>query len=534
MKLRCILWCAVSTGAQAEDDKVSLPQQETDGRKLAEQNGWEIVDVLRIPGHSRSYIDFHDLAADASKSGIDAFDKLSRHWENRDFDILVLRDGERLARTQSLMAYIVEKTIALGARLYSMADGWIDHHNFRMFISMAGYKASGDVDRLVKARKRGMTARAERGLPVSPKIPLSHSIIREPISGKVLGLEVNEEKRRLWTDLAELILEGVAWKKIENELYTRYGHVDQTARPYKMYTMYVLITNPMFWGHTAQGFRTKRNKQTKYYGLWVFDETEPLPEGVTIYRNTVPPVYTGELAERVKAELRRRTGSIKGRAKPHKTHRYTSLFVCGECGASLSVYTNRKGKHQGLRCNMSMLKNRNEVVCTQKKILAQSAVDHFLNGLLSQLLEGITVDDLLQTETSLRDVQRRVETTRADINKRESQIGTLIYEQSQAPEVAQNYYRQKITELATEVEKLQSILSSLERKAATSSQTAVIQAGAMEEIRALGLARFWQLPNGEINQLLHRLLGNKQFVVLDKQIIGVADRTRRRRRKTQA
>ena len=82
--VRCIIWCAVSSRAQNEPDKISLPQQESDARALAEGNGWEIVDVLRVPGHSRRYIDFHRLAADAGKQGVDAFHRLRGHWEARD------------------------------------------------------------------------------------------------------------------------------------------------------------------------------------------------------------------------------------------------------------------------------------------------------------------------------------------------------------------------------------------------------------------------------------------------------------------
>ena len=46
--LRSIIWCAVSSRAQNEPDKVSLPQQEEDGRKLALSHNWRVVDVMRL------------------------------------------------------------------------------------------------------------------------------------------------------------------------------------------------------------------------------------------------------------------------------------------------------------------------------------------------------------------------------------------------------------------------------------------------------------------------------------------------------
>ena len=118
--LRSIIWTAVSSRAQNEPDKISLPQQESDSRELAQKNGWQVIDVMRVPGHSRRYIDFHKLAADASQSGIDAFQKLEAHWDAQDFDVMVVLDGNRFARTQALHAYIVERTIKIGARIYSL------------------------------------------------------------------------------------------------------------------------------------------------------------------------------------------------------------------------------------------------------------------------------------------------------------------------------------------------------------------------------------------------------------------------------
>ena len=100
MSLRAIIWCAVSTKGQAVEEKDSLPTQEADARAKCDAEGWEVVDVLKVPGHSRNYIDIHECARDMRKNGIDAFDKLIRHWEDRDFDVLVARDGDRFARTQ--------------------------------------------------------------------------------------------------------------------------------------------------------------------------------------------------------------------------------------------------------------------------------------------------------------------------------------------------------------------------------------------------------------------------------------------------
>src|SRR4051812_40175169 len=108
--IRAVIWCAVSTKVQASDELASLPDQEANQRALCVANGWQIVDVLRVPGHSRRYIDIHKLAAHARAEGVDAFDRILDLWEREAFDVLICRDGNRFARTQSLHAYFVEMT----------------------------------------------------------------------------------------------------------------------------------------------------------------------------------------------------------------------------------------------------------------------------------------------------------------------------------------------------------------------------------------------------------------------------------------
>jgi len=532
---RAIIWCAVSTGKQAEEDKFSLPKQEEDSRKLCEQNGWEIVEVLRVPGHSRNYIDFHELAEAARKQNIDAFDRLYQHWNQRDFDVLILRDGERLARTQALMAYFVEKTIETGAQLYSMADGWVHEDNFRMWISMAGYKASGDIDRLKRLQKRGMTERAKKGLPVSPQIPISHKLIRDK-KGKAVRLVVDEDKRRLWNDLAELILEGVAWKKIENELFTRFGHVDDTGRPYNMYAMYTLITNPIFWGHTAQGFRNRKSNITRHSGMWIYDESEPVPDDIRVYRNTVPAVYAGDIASRLKAEIRRRQLSVLGRSTASKTHRFTGLFVCGECGSGVGTYSKyvQRGKpisQLGLRCNMMYQKPRNELFCHQRGYVPYKVIQAYLDARLRDLLSGVSSNIFVGVNDSSEHNEQRIETFRKELIDLETRINILIHEQSRADEIAQGFYRQQVSELATRIESLRKQLAELERKVALDVRETSIYSATIEEIRELSLEVFWQQPDRVINQILHRLFGDRQLVILDKQIIGVTERHKKVRRR---
>lgn len=234
-----------------------------------------------MPGHSRHYIDIHEYNRDMLANGIDAFDRLMRLWESEDFDVLVVCDSERFARTHTLHAYVVEGTIMRGARIHSMTDGLIDDTNYDMFIALGGYKASGDVKRLVKRRNEARRERAKKA--TSSGVPMSHKLVRDD-RGKPVELVVDESKRRLWDDLYTLLLEGVSWRHMEKEFYKRFGHANEQGEAWYKNRMYAMLTNPTFWGHSAQHCRM--DKRYVKLGAWIFEPCHDVPPGVTINYNT--------------------------------------------------------------------------------------------------------------------------------------------------------------------------------------------------------------------------------------------------------
>lgn len=69
--LRAISWVAVSTAAQADDERASIPAQIADNAELAKKLELTITDTMIVPGHSRRYLDIHELARDARAENAD-------------------------------------------------------------------------------------------------------------------------------------------------------------------------------------------------------------------------------------------------------------------------------------------------------------------------------------------------------------------------------------------------------------------------------------------------------------------------------
>lgn len=510
--LRAIIWCAVSTKAQIDDEKFSLPAQEADARALAESKGWQVVDVLIVPGHSRRYKDFNELAAAAARKGIDAFYRLQEHWQRGDFDMLICRDGDRFARSQGLFGRIVEEVVeSADAEIWSLTDGVVNKHNYRMWIAMVGYRAASDVDRLVKYRREAMNKRAEKGLPTSARIVESHRLIRDE-TGKAVKLVVDETKRRLWNDIATLLLEGVGFAQMERELYRRFGHVNDDGKPYRMHFVYGIIKNPSFWGHSSR-YYSRAGRHLLRGATWVYDPSEPLPEGVMMFRNTHEAVYTGEQGERVIAELIRRTTTMRGKARPHATSRYSGLILCGSCTRYM-VYHHHP---PAMTCATNHYKR---AVCySEPHRTRMENVNRHIDTLLHGIVESGTLTDIY-TDLTVNDHDQRLAELEKEIDGLESGARRLIHKQLGAPDSLSSMYDDELVGLG---ERLSILRSELVRLRSEQKRDLPSEQRTVEDLRTMTVEGFWKFPEREQNQFLHRIFGKRRLVFLNGEFKGTTD-----------
>lgn len=511
--LRAILWTAVSTKAQAEDDKASLPAQEADLRALADREGWDVIDVLKVPGHSRRYLDWHGLVNDSLKVGIDAFDKLQRHFDRRDFEILAVRDADRFARTQTLNAYIVESVMDAGAVIWTLSEGKVDEQ-YRMFIAMSGYRAAAAVDQLKKHREMALNTKPDRGLPVAGMPIWSHRFPRNEL-GKVVGVVVDESKRRAFNDLAELILDGVQWEDIARIMNER-GYRKDDGTSFSPEFFRKTVCHPMWWGHAARYFRGR--KHGSYSGAWTYDESYPAPEDVKIWRSVYPAVWTGDEAEEIKAELRRRHSMMKGRADTENTRRFTGLLVCASCGFNLASKTTPRWL--GMNCGQRYSKRG----CDQPNTISERRIISFLTPLLQEL-KRVRDPQKIFGDTGRERTQQSLDLARADLEKVHSKARAMagLYAEN-AGTALQDIYASELKKLEQQAAELEASI----RRAEADLAAITPNRAAVEE---LDLETFWQQPPRVINQQLHAIFGMWRLVVDHGKIVGYAQAQRHARRR---
>ncbi|MEP7287056.1 MAG: recombinase zinc beta ribbon domain-containing protein [Chloroflexota bacterium] len=411
---------------------------------------------------------------------------------------------DRLARNIALLPYVIAKTIDIGATVYLYQDRMeLNEHNQIAMTSIGGFQVTQPIRAFVESSKISKRANVQRGLIAQGKPVMSHTLIRDS-RGKPDHLELDKTLLPMWQDVAILLLDGISWNDIEGELTKRFG--------YKLYgnrTLWRVVNNPVFWGHTARHHATRFHAHSgrKITGAWIFDPEAPHPEGIDIYYNNHEPVYKAELAEQVKAELRRRQSSLKGRASPEATYRYTGLLACNECKWSLAGVRNKN--YLSWVCN-SRRSNGKRINCSQNRHLSDTRLQDYVDAVLRQILAAGTPD--LITQSSDRTPHEQIAELKNTIVRTEQQIANLIRGQVSADPAIQHIYAEQIV-TATERLKTQRINLNTMLQRVESESTIKVRQQTFEALVAMGIEDFWQQESTRINQMLHRLFGDYRMMV---------------------
>lgn len=513
-----VIWAAVSTAKQTTEDKHSLPLQVAEARAFFEREGIEVLDVLMVPGHSRRYKDFNELARKAAAKGVEAFVKLEQYWRAGAFDVLWVRGGDRFARTQSLHARITEEVIDSKAVIYSSEDGWIDKQNYRMWTAMSGFSAASNVDRLVEYARKVKDEKAALGLCINSRVWWSHKTIRNEF-GKIQAIVPDEDKRLILEDAARLVIEGVGWHVLESELRARFGHTNN-GKPFARHFFYHLFHNPHFYGNSARRWRSKYVPNGARWDMWIFDPNADAPEGTLIFYDTHEPALSPPLLDELKAEIRRRRSAIRGGSRPHRTKLFSGLMVCGHCLFAMTWLTNGSGRSYW-RCALRAATKAYGKTCVGQHLREDDLIAWWSKW-LALMLEHNT--PFINPDGTLPD--RRVDNVAA-LEKRIADVTgrarRLIEKQASADTAMSALYEEQIQSAADELKLLRARLQAEQRAASDTGRADMV--AALDDVRAYGsLDELWRAPSHEINVLLHRLCGPRRLSCMDGEVADVIER----------
>jgi hypothetical protein len=162
----------------------------------------------------------------------------------------------------------------------------------------------------------------------------------------------------------------------------------------------------------------------------------------------------------------------------------------------------------------------------QNQIRNKIALQGFDDLLRMMLHEGSPA----MIEQVIKPVSQDGDLIMAELNALTTQLTNLIDDQAQATtRVVRDLYRTKISAIETQITVLNQRLDDL-NLSTEPRQMIEDRHLAFAEIQRIGLESFWGLSSTQINHLLHRLFGNVRIAVRDKQLVGLTDQPRNRRR----
>lgn len=515
---RAVIWLAVSSAPQASEDKVSLPEQENAAMMWCIQNGYDVVEILRVDGYSRRESDIVAALEDFAKQGVTAYQRLRELWAQKGFDVLVAYNHSRLGRSSTLHSFVIENTIRAGASVYLLDGGWINLDGLRFQIALGNIAATADVDRLIKARRVAFDKRVEQGLPVSSQLVMSHKVVRDH-NGKAIGIAVDEKKRPLFSAVAELLLEGVSFREIEKQLHKRYGYYNtRLGRAYSSGRMYQVLYSPVFWGHNARGFKLKGKHDAN--SLWRIEPGHLIPHGVIVSYNTHEPMYADDLGQQVIAEIKRRIPT-RGAQRPHHSMAFTNVVVCAECGYFMTVAYKQQDTYTHMKCFSHWRQTATRSDCSQRQAISVDSLRRYIDQLLSHILQN-NLSILDELKLPIDRVRERITLLEREISRKTNHVRQLIHDQADASDQTRHIYSDEIVKSDHQLSKLNTQLSQLVLEEARYLSRTQNLGSLRERLNELSLDVFWNLPPQEINQLILAILGDKRIFVLDGEVMGIA------------
>jgi hypothetical protein len=102
--------------------------------------------------------------------------------------------------------------------------------------------------------------------------------------------------------------------------------------------------------------------------------------------------------------------------------------------------------------------------------------------------------------------------------------------QRNAPENIQQLYAEELERISDQLKHMKETRNRLQGEVLATRQSTTMQQATLGELADLTLEKFWQQESRYINQVLHRIMGNRRLVILNRELIGVAEVQRKQRR----
>lgn len=316
------IWSAVSSKAQAADDRVSLGEQQASGQAFAEAIGADVVARYTVPGHSRDIVFWTDAEAE-----MDAYRHLREDVAAGRFDVLWALDPDRLGRDPALAQQVISLVEKSGAEVYlassphTIGQKTAGH---RYLSAIQSVRAGEDQALRTHRHRSGMRGRVLKRQLHPSNWPRGYRAIRNG-SGQVVGAEFDDEIGVVAL-ASKLFLDGLSYEQIRERL-DESAYEPSGGGLWNRNSVRQMLLNDTYAGLLSWGAVRVDTPSPHFPALW---------DG---------PTFAAMVRERRRRRAHSHGGYVRKGGGP-----YTGVAFCRRCGYAMTRQRSTRG-HTYLRCN---------------------------------------------------------------------------------------------------------------------------------------------------------------------------------------
>lgn len=317
--MRAAAYVRVSTDPQAREDKDSLRVQREACRKSAEQHGWQIVGEYSDEGVSGAHTDRPQL------------ERLLADAQAGKFDLLVVHNHDRLARTLAAQSQIGAQLAAAGVQVFSVAAPVEPQppDRFDPLTSDADLLVSGVAgiasELWLRSHRRrvrfGLLARVRSGKP-SGCVPYGYALIYDEEADERVAVVVPAQAQHI-RQAARIFLEADSLAPAVHWLNEQCSGRTWTTRGLR-----VLLQNPFLAGKIRYG-RRRIVMDAEGKPHWPTRR----PEEWLVFDGRQEAIFEAHEWQELQEAMRRRR--VQRGYEHSRPHSFAGLVYCAYCGVKM-------------------------------------------------------------------------------------------------------------------------------------------------------------------------------------------------------
>lgn len=316
---RAAVYMRYSTDGQ---DSFSFERQLTSAREYANKNNADIVKIYGDAGKSGAYTanrpSFQDMFAGAA---------------NREFDVVIIEEGDRLSRKLHIMATTFSRLAELGIELHSSKHGrWSLMH-----CAFAGLMSDDQRTRIYELTRSGIIKILDRGL-----WPGTAPFGFKKIPGKPGEMQIDPDQARVVQRIYQMYRRGIKAHTI-SKIFKR-ENVPSPRSIWQPRTITNILKNPIYVGAVIF-FRTKYERIEKDEATIITTITKRPP--AEWHYAERPDWRIVDLQTWQEVQALRPAAVQKG---PIPAYLLSRLVFCAACGRSMHI-GRHCGGYQYFRCS---------------------------------------------------------------------------------------------------------------------------------------------------------------------------------------